>query len=211
MAMEVNTTDQEEIEQLKKWWSENGTSLVIGVSAGLMLLFGWKAWHNYVDSQGMAASQYFERVQAALIQEDHEKALTVGGQLLDQYSGTIYAANSALGLAAMEVERGNGAAARLHFQWVLENSSFDSPRQLARLGIARTYLNEGDLDQALQQLTLEQSTIYGSHYSEVKGDVLRQQGKREAAQQAYTEAMKLADEMDDRRELLKMKLAEVSS
>ena len=208
--MEINTTDQDEIEQIKKWWSENGTSLVIGVSVGLAILFGWKAWNNYLDSQGMAASQYFEQMQSALIQHNHEKAITVGGQLLDQYAGTIYAANGALGLAAMEIERGDGPAARVHFQWVLENSSFDSPRHLARLGIARTYLSEGDAEQALKQLALEQNAIYSAHYSEVKGDALRQQGNNSAAQEAYMAALQGLDSADPRKEMLEIKLAEVT-
>lgn len=208
--MEINSTDQDEIEQIKKWWNENGTSLIIGVGVGLSILFGWKAWNNYIDSQGMAASQYFEQMQGALIQGDKEKASTVGGQLLNQYSGTIYAANGALGLAAMQVEQGDGAAARVHFQWVLENSSFDSPRELARLGMARTYINEGNVEQALKQLAQIESGIYGSHVNEVKGDALRKQGDAAAAQLAYMEALQLADSMDARRDLLEMKMAEVT-
>ena len=208
--MEINTTDQDEIEQIKAWWNENGTSLVVGVAVGLSLLFGRKGWHQYVDSQGMAASQYFEQMQGALIQGNKEKASTVGGQLLDQYPGTIYAANGALGLAAMQVEQSDTAAARVHFQWVLENSSYDSPRELARLGMARTYLSEGDAEQALKQLMQDQSGIYGSHFNEVKGDALRKKGDHAAAQLAYAEALQLADSMDARRDLLEMKLAEVS-
>lgn len=208
--MEINTTDQDEIEQIKKWWNENGTSLVIGVSVGLMILFGWKAWNNYIDSQGMAASQYFEQMQGALIQGDSEKASTIGDQLLNQYSGTVYAANGALGLAAMQVKAGDGAAARVHFQWVLENSNFESPRQLARLGIARTYLNEGDTAQALKHLNAGDSSIYRAHYSEVKGDALTKQGDKAAAQTAYLTALQAMDSMDQRRELVEIKLAEVT-
>ncbi len=208
--MEINTTDQDEIEQLKKWWSENGTSLVIGVSAGLALLFGWKGWNNYVDSQGMAASQYFEQMQAALIQSDEVKASAVGGQLLNQYPGTVYAANGALGLAAMKINSGDSAGARLHFHWVLENSDFESPRQLARLGIARTYLSDGESAQALKQLAELEGSIYSGHVNEVKGDALRQQGDHSAAQQAYAAALQSLDALDERRELVEMKLAEVT-
>ncbi|MBT3196250.1 MAG: tetratricopeptide repeat protein [Gammaproteobacteria bacterium] len=207
--MEFNTTDQEEIEILKKWWGENGTSLITGVAVGLALLFGWKGWHQYIDNQGMAASQYFEQMSSALIQKQSEKAEGVGHQLIDQYPSTIYAANGALALAALKVEQGEGAAARVHYQWVVENSSFDSPRQLAQLGIARTYLDEGNLDQALRQLSVESKGIYRSHFSEVKGDVLRQQGELSAATTAFADALQLADVTDTRRELLQMKLDEV--
>ena len=107
--MEINTTDQDEIEILKKWWKENGTSLVTGLVVGLTILFGWRGWNEYVDSQGMAASQYFEQMQNAIIQQQAEKAEGVGNQLIDQYPGTVYATNAALALAALSVESNDGA------------------------------------------------------------------------------------------------------
>ncbi|MBC8519576.1 MAG: tetratricopeptide repeat protein [Gammaproteobacteria bacterium] len=208
--MEFNTADQEEIEVLKKWWKENGTSTVAGVVIGLALLFGWQGYSGYVDSQGMAASQYFEQMQSALIQKESEQAESFGNQLMDQYPGTIYAANGALGLAALQVERGDGAAARVHFQWVLENSNFESPRQLAQLGMARLYLAEGDVESALKRLSDEEHGIYASHFSEIKGDALSRKGDHVAAQSAYVEAIQLADSTDQRRALLEMKLSEVT-
>ncbi|HIJ24320.1 MAG: tetratricopeptide repeat protein [Gammaproteobacteria bacterium] len=208
--MEINTTDQDEIEILKKWWKENGTSLVTGLVVGLTILFGWRGWNEYVDSQGMAASQYFEQMQNAIIQQQAEKAEGVGNQLIDQYPGTVYATNAALALAALSVERNDGAAARVHFQWVIEKSSFDSSRQLAQLGVARTYLNDGNLEQALNNLEGSDG-IYRSHFSEVKGDVLRQKGDHAAARAAYADALQLTDVVDPRRELLEMKIDEVKS
>lgn len=210
IEMGFNAADQEEIEVLKKWWKENGTSTVTGVVIGLALLFGWRGWSGYVDSQGMAASQYFEQMQSALIQKEGEKAENVGDQLINQYPGTIYAANGALGLAALKIERGDSAAARVHFQWVLENSDFDSPRQLAQLGMARSYLGDGNVESALSRLSGDEHGIYASHFSEVRGDALRQKGDHVAAQSAYVEAIQLADTTDQRRALLEMKLSEVT-
>ncbi len=207
--MEFNTADQEEIEVLKKWWKENGVSTVGGIVVGLALLFGWKGWNSYVDSQGVAASQQFEQMQIAVIENNRERAEHFGDRLIEEYPGTIYAANGALGLAAMEVGDGDSAAARVRLQWVLENSDFDSPRQLAELGMARIYLAEGKIESALSRLSSE-SGIYGSHFSEVRGDALRQKGERGAAQSAYAEAIQLADASDGRIALLEMKMAEVS-
>ncbi len=208
--MEFNTTDQDEIEQIKKWWKENGSSLLTGIVVGLGLLFGWQGWNQYKDGQGVGASQYFEQMQNALVQQDKKKAGEIGEQLLQQYDGTIYAANGALAMAAIKMEQGDSAGARFHFQWVLENSSFDHPRQLARLGMARSYLSQGEVEQALKQLEIEQKGLFGSHFSEVRGDALRKQGNHSEAQVAYVEALQLADAVDPRRDLLEMKLTEVT-
>lgn len=208
--MEFSTTDQEEIETLKKWWRENGTSTVAGIVIGLAALFGWQGWSQYQEQQGVGASRYFEQMQSAVIQKQHEKAKQYGGALLEEYPGSVYAAHGALALAALEVEKGDFSAARVRFQWVLENSSHDAPMQLAQLGIARLYLDEGEIESALTRLNAQSETIYPSQFSEVRGDALRMKGDLSGAQLAYTEALQLAERGDQRRALLEMKLTEVT-
>ncbi|MBT3347359.1 MAG: tetratricopeptide repeat protein [Thiotrichales bacterium] len=211
--MGFNAADQEEVEHLKKWWNENGKSIVGGLVIGVALLGGWNGWNSYINEQGMEASRYFERTQGALIDENREDAEGAAAVLMSDYPSTIYAANGVLGLAALKIKQGDNAAARANFQWVIENSGFEAPRQLAELGIARLYLDEGDVEGALNRILAAQSGtdgVYGSHYSEVKGDALRQQGDSAAAQVAYVEALQLADINDERRSLIEMKLAEVT-
>jgi len=36
------STEDEQVEAIKKWWKENGTSLIVGVVLGLSVLFGWR-------------------------------------------------------------------------------------------------------------------------------------------------------------------------
>ena len=40
-------TEEEQVEQLKKWWKENGLSIVGGVVVGLALVFGWRSWQHH--------------------------------------------------------------------------------------------------------------------------------------------------------------------
>ncbi len=208
--MEFNTTDQEDVERLKRWWQENGTSLVGGVVVGLALLLGWQQWNHYVDQQGMASSQYFEQLQGALMRKQFDKAVLAGEHLVERYGSTVYAAHGVLALAAWEMEQGELAAARERYHWVLEQSQFDSAKELARLGIVRSHLAESNPALALQQMEQEPITLYHAHFSELRGDALRQQGAIEAAQGAYVEALAQLDPVDERRDLLEMKLAEVT-
>ena len=53
--MDANLTDEEKLELLKKWWKENGGSIITGVVLGLALLFGGKAWFAYQDRQAAPA------------------------------------------------------------------------------------------------------------------------------------------------------------
>ncbi|MEX2327847.1 MAG: tetratricopeptide repeat protein, partial [Pseudomonadales bacterium] len=41
-------TDEEQIEAIKKWWDENGKSILIGIVLALGGVFGYQAWDNHV-------------------------------------------------------------------------------------------------------------------------------------------------------------------
>ena len=43
----ANETEEQQIAALKKWWSENSTSIIVGVALGLAGVFGGKAWIGY--------------------------------------------------------------------------------------------------------------------------------------------------------------------
>ena len=37
-------TEEEQLEAIKRWWKENGTSLIAGVAIAAAGVFGWNAW-----------------------------------------------------------------------------------------------------------------------------------------------------------------------
>ena len=42
--MSDHLTDEEQVEKVKAWLKENGTSIVAGVVIGLGGIFGWQFW-----------------------------------------------------------------------------------------------------------------------------------------------------------------------
>ena len=54
-----NETEEQQIAALKKWWSENGSSIIVGIVLGLAGLFGIKAWMGYQDSLSERASTIY--------------------------------------------------------------------------------------------------------------------------------------------------------
>ncbi|MHC9036859.1 tetratricopeptide repeat protein, partial [Cobetia marina] len=55
MAEELRS-EEEQLEAIKRWWSENGKSLIAGVVLAGAGIFAFKAWQNYEASQSEAAS-----------------------------------------------------------------------------------------------------------------------------------------------------------
>jgi predicted negative regulator of RcsB-dependent stress response len=49
--VEVYTTEEQQVEVIKSWWKENGTSVLAGTVIGLVGLFGWRYYNDYAAHQ----------------------------------------------------------------------------------------------------------------------------------------------------------------
>ena len=89
--MEGYRTDEEQIQHLKKWWDENGKSIIGGIAIGLIAIFGWRSWQDYLVTQGENASDLYEQMTADMRQKkeadtdsDKDKE-AIAGQLNQDY------------------------------------------------------------------------------------------------------------------------------
>lgn len=209
--MDVYATDEEKVEQLKKWWKENGRSLVIGVVIGLAVLVGWRTWTHYSASQADQASDTYAALMAALSRNDNETALADGERIISNFSGTPYAALSALALARVRLEQGELTAARTELRWALDHSDMAAVRHIARLRLGRVMLAQGDNAAALKLISsVKDPGSFASQYDELAGDIYVKQGERQKARAAYQKAMDSLGSGAARRPLLKMKLDDVA-
>ena len=64
--MDTNLTDEERLDLIKKWWRENGSSIITGVVLGLAVLFGGKAWFSYQETNAQTASNIYVTLMSAL-------------------------------------------------------------------------------------------------------------------------------------------------
>ena len=206
--MEGYKTDEEQVKQLKKWWDENGKSIVGGITLGLVAIFGWRGWQDHLVVQGENASDLYEQM-AADIREgkgtDTEIA-AIADQLNQDYKSTPYSTFSSLLQAREAVEKDDISAAKNHLQWVLDNTDNDEFRHLARLRFSRLLLIEGDKDAALSLIEKVDTGKFASSYHELRGDILLQQGDPKAAQEAYTQALATQNSIRGNQSIVQMKL-----
>lgn len=188
--MDANLTDEEKLEQLKKWWGENGGSIITGVVLGLAVLFGGKAWFSYQESNAQTASNLYTVLMNSMESGDALAVSQKAGVLVSDYGKTPYASLGALALAKVRIEEGDLEAAQAQLEWVLENSSSEMMQDVARLRLARVLIALENLDGAD---TLLNQAVRGNAfeplYAEVRGDVFVARGKMTEANQAYKEAL----------------------
>lgn len=208
--MEGYTTEEEQIENIKRWWSQHGKSILIGLILGLAVLAGVRYWNDQKGTQAEQASVLYEQMMVALEQNNKKAVLDQGAALIGQYPKTPYGALAAFALAKVKLEEGDAKSARTYLQWVLDNAKQPGLEHIARLRLARVSLSENQTDAALKLLDVADTGVFTAEYEELKGDIYAATGKTEQARVAYTKAKGLAKEGTDQR-TLQMKLDDLGA
>ena len=188
--MDANLTDEERLEIIKKWWRENGSSIITGVVLGLAVLFGGKAWFSYQEGNAQTASNIYVTLMSALEAGDAAVVAEKTSVLVAEYGSTPYATLAALAMAKIKIEAGELNDAQAQLRWVLDNSKSDIFKDTARLRLARVLVAMDDLDAADTLLQQPASgAAFDPLYTEVRGDVQIARGDMTAAHAAYQEAL----------------------
>jgi predicted negative regulator of RcsB-dependent stress response len=187
--VEGYVTEEAQVEALKKWWKENGKSVIVGLIIGGSAVAGWRGWASYVDSRGERASASYEQFVSELASAPAETAYKQGERVIVDYGATPYAELARLALAKLDVERGDQDAARGHLRWVMEKAKQPALRHVARLRLARLYLDANDADAAEKLIGEAQTGAFGPLYDELRGDILVAKGQQEEARSAYQKAL----------------------
>ncbi|HID81843.1 MAG TPA: tetratricopeptide repeat protein [Chromatiales bacterium] len=184
------TTDEEQVEVIKKWWAENGRYLIAGVVLGLAGLFGWNYWQDYTKDRAMQGSTVFAQLQQSIQKKDVTAANDALKLLREKYAATPYAEMGSLAIAGFSATQGDLAAAEENLRWAMEKAKLPEARDVARLRLAAV-LNAGKkYQQALDLLEQEAlPAVYTSLVEEYRGDALRGLGKLSEARAAYSRAL----------------------
>ncbi|MFM5042112.1 YfgM family protein [Aeromonas caviae] len=184
--MEVYTTEEQQVEVIKNWWKENGTSVIAGTVIGLVGLFGWRYYNEMQQNNQEAASQAYNEMTAQLAKGD-DVALEQAKSFITAHKGDAYAELAALQLAAAAVKAGKLDLAAEQLTQVAASGD-DSIKPIAALRLARVLSDQGKADEALAQLGKINNDAFKAQVAEVRGDILQKQGKAEEARDAYQAA-----------------------
>ncbi|MEH6590612.1 MAG: tetratricopeptide repeat protein [Halioglobus sp.] len=196
--METYNSEEEQVEALKRWWDENGRSIVLAVVVALSAGFGWQTWTGYQDSNMEQASNIYQQMlQAVGAAEMTEKQIAESNalalQLKSDHPDSSYAQFAALHLARLAVTNDDLTGAEAQLRWVLMRAENGGDiAQVAELRLARVLAAQGQLDAALEILQQATGTRYGASYAVARGDILLRQGHTDEARDAYLDAQILA-------------------
>ena len=198
--------EQDKLEDLKTWWKQWGNTVagvVIALSLGVIAVQGWRWW---TQQQTAHAAVLYDAVNAGVRASDAAKAKDALTQLTDKYGSTGYAPRAAMLVAAQLFEGGDAAGAKAQLAWVIDRSSEDELKQIARLRFAAILLDEKQYDEALRVLDAKRDPPFEAVYADMRGDVLAAAVRAEEARTEYQKALAHLDPKSGYRSLVQLKL-----
>lgn len=202
--------EQEQISELKAWWTQYGNLVTTLATIAALAAVGWQGWQWYQNRNAVEASAMYFAVEQAVERQDAQRARDAAGQLIDKQGGTTYAQLGALLAAGLQFEKGELDNARLQLEWAADKGKDPALRDLARLRLAAVLLQKGELDGALAKLEPAPVAAYKARFADLRGDVLAAQGKPVEARAAYQVAIDALSAADGQgatlREVVRLKL-----
>lgn len=203
--MDIHRTEEEQVEAIKNWWKENGTSVVVGVAFGIAAIFGVRYWVDYQKAQAEQASALYAEVLANL-PGNSQKSESLASQVAANYASTPYASLTALSLAKSKVEAKDYPGAQSYLQWVLDNGKDDGFKHVARIRLARILIQNKQNEQAEKLINGVSAAGFDSEYAEIRGDIFHSNAELTQAAEHYRLALSGLQASSLRYQFLQMKI-----
>ncbi len=190
--MATHIHEEEQVEALKRWWKENGTSIIAGIVLGVAGVFGWNAWQNYQRIQSEQASDLYMQLQNSVEEGKYELAEGLTQRLTKDFDRTAYADFARLLIAKVAVDEGRLEAAKSWLDAVVNGSRDENLQHIARLRLARVLLSAGKPEEGLALvLSVANPGRFAGQYEEVKGDLHFALRRFQEAKESYRKAIGL--------------------
>lgn len=197
----------EQSEIVKKWLSENGSAMIMGLVIAFGGLFGFKQWQSWQENNKQQASTEYAVLSELLTAGQMDAAMANFQNLQDNYSHSPYTSMAALQMARARLEASQPDLAVSLYEFVVENGYPKAMSVIARLRLARVLLELGTADKALEVVQAESNILgFESRYAEVRGDIFQTQGRVSEAIAAYLEAFNTLEAGEGDRATLVLKL-----
>ena len=177
-------TDEEQLDRLKNWWQENGTSIIVAVVVVVGGVAGWR-WYDAEQVEAVQAAS--ERYEAFLEATGDARAEMAEG-LDAEFGETGYATFALLHQAKDATESGDLESAIGTLRRVADGGAHPLIKDVARVRLARLLQEQGDADAALGVLAEVTSQGFRARVLELKGDIHVIRGERALAHEAYLSA-----------------------
>jgi predicted negative regulator of RcsB-dependent stress response len=206
MAMkQLNLEEQEQLDQLKAFWSKYGnliSGLLIAVLGSIAAYNAYQWWERDKSAQ---ASNMYDEVERAAKSGDAAKITRSFTDMKERFGGTTYAAQAGLLAAKSLYDKGQATEAKVPLEWVAASAKDESYKAIAKMRLSSILAESKDFDAALKQLD-GLPKEFAALAADRRGDILLAQGKRPEAKIEFEKAYQVMEESNEYRRLIAIKL-----
>ena len=201
--MAYSIEEEQEINQLKDWWKENGKTIIVAFILGVGGMFGWRYWQAHQAEQiAQASAQYNALIYSAQQDEQAKKANIE--QFVQANSKTAYAVFALLDEAKKATEKQDFAAAEANLNQALTQSQDEVLTSIVALRLSAVQFQLGQLDNALTTLNQVKGESFNARKAILTGDIQIAKGDKVAAKNSFEQAQQSGSQLEQ--QMAKMKL-----
>jgi predicted negative regulator of RcsB-dependent stress response len=196
----LDLQEQEQLDNLKAFWSKWGNLISTLVTLALLAFAGWNAWNWWQREQGQKASVLYDEVERATEAKDTDKALRMWQQMKDQMPRATYTTHAALLTAQALQNAGKADAAVPALEWAAESGQPSELRDLSLLRLSSAHLEAKRFAPAEAALGKIKTEAYAALVADKRGDLAQLQGQADKARESYKAAyLAMPEELPYRR------------
>ena len=97
--MAYDLEEQEQIDAIKGWWSDNGKLVLLAAIACLLTIAAFQGWRYYRAQQSERSATLFSQLEQSERAGDSKKVRDIAAQIISSHGSTPYAGMAALAAA----------------------------------------------------------------------------------------------------------------
>ena len=201
--MAYSIEEEQEINQLKDWWKENGKTIIVAFILGVGGMFGWRYWQTHQAEQIAQASAQYDALIYSAQQDEQAKKANIE-QFVQANSKTAYAVFALLDEAKKATEKQDFAAAEANLNQALTQSPDEVLTSIVALRLSAVQFQLGQLDNALTTLNQVKGESFNARKAILTGDIQVAKGDKVAAKNSFEQAQQSGSQLEQ--QMAKMKL-----
>lgn len=195
MSDYLNKTEEQQFEEAKSWFKQNGTPILVAVFLVAAASFGWNFWKNHQVETALKTSASYQQVMESYLQNP-EKNIPLVEKFISENSGSSYAVFAQLEQAKQQVEKADFAAAQNSLTQALAVVDDATLQNVIRFRLAAVEFQLQNFDAALAVLAQVTDSVWDLRKQIFVGDILAAKGDKVAAKSAYEQAKANAPEAE---------------
>ena len=209
--MSVYKTEEEQIDDLKRWIKSYGPSILMGIVLAIALLYGWRYWHSYQHNRAVKASVLYQQAVDAYQTKSADLLAKSVTSLQNKYPKSPYASYAVFLQVKMAADQQNYSVAETELNWITHHSHDNNIKAIAELRLGSILTADHQEELAIKTLkSIKNPAFKGLAHIKI-ADAYLALGDAENAKINYEAASKLLPDAGNTMPTLAVKLDNASA